>query len=228
MHKGILWSVDSLLPKGGCSFASFAVMSSIVFCLFSFVPLSRHKTCLNCSSCYMIFFLLVVFTATLHQACCYALHLKSCVVDKSVVLFVILSIIVLYEFLCKHCFISSDCCIARCICLFHTKIFAKGALLFDFPLTPPSFFFFRWFRHAWPWLCCPWCSFLSFRKLTVEDDPPRCFMWAVGSFVSATEQPGCLYPFSPTLFCILALRKHLCHTMVKSVFVQVIVLMFFF
>lgn len=143
MHKGILWSVDSLLPKGGCSFASFAVMSSIVFCLFSFVPLSRHKTCLNCSSRYMIFFfLLVVFTATLHQACCYALHLKSCVVDKSVVLFVILSIIVLYEFLCKHCFISSDCCIARCICLFHTKIFAKEALLFDFPLTPPSFFFF--------------------------------------------------------------------------------------
>lgn len=180
MHKGILCSIDSLPAKAGCSCASFALMRAITFCLFSFTVFSQLTTCSNSTNCYtsLFFFFASSFTATLHQTCWKALHLKSCIVDRSYVLFVILSIVVLYEFLCKHCFISRDCYIARSIFLFYTAAFAKGVL---FPTS--HYFFFFWFRHAWPWLHCPWCSFLfslfGDRQFRMTCLTPLRQLWAV-------------------------------------------------
>lgn len=122
-------------------------MRAITFCLFSFTVFSQLTTCSNSTNCYtslFFFFFASSFTATLHQTCWKALHLKSCIVDRSYVLFVILSIVVLYEFLCKHCFISRDCYIARSIFLFYTAAFAKGVLF------PTSHYFFFFFGFAMP------------------------------------------------------------------------------
>lgn len=203
-------------------------MRAITFCLFSFTVFSQLTTCSNSTNCYtslFFFFFASSFTATLHQTCWKALHLKSCIVDRSYVLFVILSIVVLYEFLCKHCFISRDCYIARSIFLFYTAAFAKGVL---FPTSHYFFFFLVSPCLTLATLPLVLFSFLSLRRPTVQDDLPHPVTTAMGSVEGATEQPRCLYSFSPTLLCILALRKHLCHTMVESVFVQVILPMFIF
>lgn len=44
---------------------------------------------------------------------------------------------------------------AHSICLFCTAAFIEKVLFMNIPLAVLTFV-----CHAWPWLCCPWCSFL--------------------------------------------------------------------
>lgn len=148
MHKGILRSVDSLLPKGGCSFASFAVMSSIAFCLFSFVPLSRLRTCRNCISCDIRFFFASSFycdTASslllriaLKKLCCGQVccalrdFINQCCTNfyASIALFLVIAVLLTAS------------------AFFTLKYLQKKRFFSISHYPPPLFFFFRWFRHA--------------------------------------------------------------------------------
>lgn len=206
IYKGIQCYGDSFPEKGGRSVASFVLMKLVTYCLFLLTAFSQLTTCRNCISSCTAFFFFVFF-------CC--VTIQCCIIQAGG--------IALNELCCRQVLRALhgciDCSIISC---FSWQLYLLAAFVYSaLPhlqrmcfLWMPYYLVFFLICHAWPWPCCPWCLLFFFQWRSRIELP---FAPSVGRVNGAAKQPHCLCLFSQTLFCILALWRHLCHTMVKSV-----------